>query len=62
MLHDPDQLFSISLKTKYNIFKITSASETVKPILFTLKTEKTQQVKELEFHWIWSVYWMQMNL
>ena len=42
-LSDPDQLFSISLKLKYSTLQVNSASETVEPVLFTLKTENTKE-------------------
>eukprot|EP00331_Platyophrya_macrostoma_P007796 CAMPEP_0176431506 /NCGR_PEP_ID=MMETSP0127-20121128/14851_1 /TAXON_ID=938130 /ORGANISM="Platyophrya macrostoma, Strain WH" /LENGTH=532 /DNA_ID=CAMNT_0017813523 /DNA_START=24 /DNA_END=1622 /DNA_ORIENTATION=+ len=40
---DPDNLFSISLKLKYNTIQINSASETIEPVLCTLKTENTKE-------------------
>ena len=42
-ISDPDKLFSITLKPKYSTLQINSASETVEPILFTLKTENTAE-------------------
>ena len=40
---NPDEFFNLSLKLKYDTFQINSASNTVEPLLFTLKTLSTQQ-------------------
>ena len=42
-LSDPEKLFSCTFKLKYNTLQINSASETIEPALFTLKTENTQE-------------------
>lgn len=40
---NPDQLFSCSFKLRYSTLQVNTASETIEPALFTLKTENTEE-------------------